>query len=117
MQLIKIDNKHPELRNFPLEGSDEVWLVREYNVNVGLIGIKVNPDNFKGICVQYITIFDNYRGRGIATKTINGIKRIYNKEICGYAVPESFNFWKKNNANFFGKEVKYNDDCIYFEIN
>ena len=58
------------------------------------------------ITILYITIQDEYKGKGIATQLINMLKE-KGKEIHGDATPIAIPFWNKFNPIWIKDEEEY----------
>ena len=76
----------------------------EYNGN--LVGFIDYIESSCKITILYITIQDEYKGKGVATQLINMLKE-KGKEIHGDATPTAIPFWNKFNPIWVEDEEEY----------
>lgn len=108
------------LKDFNMKPRDEVYIITLNDKNVGVIMYYKSTDV---INIEYISVLDEYRRKGIATEVIGIINPDGYFAISGNSLPhdDSVGFWKSLDADFEGldEEIEYyreENACIPFFI-
>lgn len=96
------------LKDFNMKPRDEVYIITLNDKNVGVIMYYKSTDV---INIEYISVLDEYRRKGIATEVIGIINPDGYFAISGNSLPhdDSVGFWKSLDADFEGldEEIEY----------
>ena len=108
------------LKDFNMKPRDEVYIITLNDKDVGVIMYYKSTDV---INIEYISVLDEYRRKGIATEVIGIINPDGYFAISGNSLPhdDSVGFWKSLDADFEGldEEIEYyreKNACIPFFI-
>lgn len=90
-----VNNEYVQLYGIGTPGSK---LIKCNDIIVGMIDYDVTDEYVK---IYYITIEDEYKRQGIASRVVNMIKeKNPNKYMYGDALPGALEFWKSVGAEF-----------------
>lgn len=96
------------LKDFNMKPRDEVYIITLNDKDVGVIMYYKSTDV---INIEYISVLDEYRRKGIATEVIGIINPDGYFAISGNSLPhdDSVGFWKSLDADFEGldEEIEY----------
>ena len=86
------------IRFVPIKDDNEKVYIIMNDIIIGKLNYYITKDIIK---INYILVFNMYRGEGFGREIIEYIIKLNpGRVLCGDALPEAVKFWKKMGAEF-----------------